>query len=81
MEGLRKTISDHTRGWAMFHAHVAIFDVVGYKIGVVLNIDMPSIRRAGETPITGQQHSALIVLENNIILYRETLCLKEVLCP
>ena len=79
LEGLRKTVSDHTRGWAMCHAHMAIFDVVGYKI--VPNVDMPSILCAGETPIMGQQHSALIVLENNIILYQESLRLEEVLGP
>ena len=66
-------------GWTMCHLHAAIFDVVSYKI--VPNIDMPSILHAGETPIMGQQHSALIVLENNIILYQETLCLKEVPGP
>ena len=63
----------------MCHAHTAILYVVRYKI--VPNIDMPSVLCAGETPIMGQQHSALIVLENNIILYRETLHLKEVSGP
>ena len=67
------------RGWAVCHTHAAIFDVVSYKI--VPNIDMLSILHAGEMPIMGQQHSALIVLENNIVLYRETLCLKEVSGP